>query len=549
MAKMNDSGMMAGRATKNGSEKIVLLLPVEIITDLNNDGEITSADNPLRDAVFESGATDKVKDNGTEFLFYNDQLSNGLWDKEDSDPDKPATEKDDDDAQEIKVDPGIKEGEVWLDHPAITGLSFYKTRECNAADKVNLSPTSKFTVSDSNPFPETLFVRADGVIAFPVANPQIEGDLVLKIKIGAANGQEIEALKMKLTVVKELGAKKYFHATRDYILENNTTLYVDDRGFPSDSPTSTIRICSMLEEKTVMSPYDSYHWDARKKYDASVNPNNPAVSFDPVQWAEGLEIQGVMDVDEEMTVVINGNQCGFSDGTTSAEALVLFGLGEPVMTDKCQGRLAIGGRLNPASNDHYDMTTNAPGTSMKGSPLAGPDPIPGSTNPGGKYFYQDFDGRYIMGAGRMPVNLGPPGTLPQSSVAKNGIGGLSSSYGSGDRNNYPNSFVGFHPMNEQGEAGKGVVFVAMGKGSNGNGKVPDLYQSAKSSGVPEIPGATKSDTYSIINFIMLDSGDTSCALAHKKPSNNFVKVYEGHKHQGMPYYVNTFLRFKSTKPR
>ena len=522
---------------------------MELISDLNNDGEITSADNPLRDAALASSVTDVEKDKGTEFLFYNDQISNGLWDKEDSDPNKPAAEKDDDDAQEIKIVPGIPEGEVWLEHPAIAGLSFYKTRECNAGDKVNLSPDNKFSISAQNPFPDKLFVRADGQLNFPAANPQIEGDLVLKIKMGGAIRQEIEALKMKFTVVKELGAEKYFHATRDYILENNTKLYVDDRGFPSDSPTSTIRICAMLEEKTIMSPYESYHWDAKKKYDASVNPINPGVSFNPVQWAEGLGIQGVMDVDEEMTVVINGNQCGFSDGTTSAQAAILAGLGDPLMTDKCQGRLAIGGRINPASNDHYDTATNAPRTSMKGSPLAGPDPIPGTNDPGGKYFYQDIDGKYVMGAGRMPVNLGPPGTIPQSSVAENGIGGLSSSYGSGDRNNYPNSFVGFHPMDEQGESGKGVVFVAMGKGANGNGKVPDLYQAAKSSGVPEIPGATKSGTYSIINFLMLDSGDTSCALAHKNPSDDFIKVYEGHKHRGLPYYVNTFLRFKTTKPR
>ena len=79
--------------------------------------------------------------------------------------------------------------------------------------------------------------------------------------------------------------------------------------------------------------------------------------------------------------------------------------------------------------------------------------------------------------------------------------------------------------------------------------MPDLYQAMKSSGVPEIPGATMSGTYSIINFLMLDSGDTSTALAHKKPSDDFVTVYEGYKHRGIPYYVNTFLRFKATKPR
>ena len=183
-------------------EKTVNLLPVEVISDLNNDGEITSADNPLRDAALESGATDEEKDKGTEFLFVNDQLSNGLWDGEDSDPDKPADEKDDDDAQEIKINPGITEGEVWLEHPAITGLSFYKTRECKEADKVNLSHDSRFSVSSENPFPDKLYVRADG----DFEDAQIEGDLILKIKVGGENAQEIEALKMKFTLVKKLGA-------------------------------------------------------------------------------------------------------------------------------------------------------------------------------------------------------------------------------------------------------------------------------------------------------------------------------------------------------
>ena len=37
--------------------------------------------------------------------------------------------------------------------------------------------------------------------------------------------------------------------------------------------------------------------------------------------------------------------------------------------------------------------------------------------------------------------------------------------------------------------------------------------------------------------------------SHGSPSDDFVTVYEGHKHRGIPYYVNTFLRFKATKPR
>jgi len=217
----------------------VSLVTVDLISDLNNDGQITAADNPLRDAAMESGATDEIKDKGTEFIFHNDNLSNGAWDKEDTDPARPTTAKDDDDAEEIIIKPGITEGEVWLDHPAISGLSFYKTRECKQADKVNLSPTNKFTVSASNPFPDKLFIRAEGSLAYPDANPQVEGDLVLKIKIGT-NGQEIEAVKMKFTIVKEFGAKKYFSASDDYIGENNTEVFIRDKGFPFKPPPQNL---------------------------------------------------------------------------------------------------------------------------------------------------------------------------------------------------------------------------------------------------------------------------------------------------------------------
>lgn len=535
----------AGQKLSNEIETVagqvggVYLIPVVLISDLSNDGQITAADTPLRDAAMASGATDEIKDKGTEFIFHNDMLSNGIWDKEDTDPTRPATAQDDDDAEEIVIEPGITEGEVWLEHPAIAKLSFYKTRDCNAADKVNLSPTSKFTVSASNPFPDKLFMRADvdGALTYPPADPQFAGDLVLKIKVGT-NGQEIEAVKMKLTVVKQLGAKKFFHASRDYILENNTKLLASDWKWPIASPTTTIRLCVMREESTKLHPMETYNFIA--------DPEAPVGN--PVMY--GLAgIESVINHDQEMTVVINGNQCGFSSGMGTAEAYLLFLLGEPEMTDKCQGRIIIEGVLNSASNDHYSPTTNAPGTNMKGSYLAGPDPIPETGGPGGKYFAQYSDGRFEIGTGRMPANFGPPGTVPQTPLPDNGIGGLSGDYELGERANYPNSMIGYHPMSQDG---KGVVFAACGVSfAKGNGKVPEFYDAAKASGVPEIPGATLGDgrTKPVINLLLLDSGDTSPALAHETPGGNLKLLLKGSKHNGKAYYTNTYLRFKSVQPR
>ncbi len=513
------------------------ILPVELVSDLNNDGQITASDNPPRVAAFASDASEAIRDEGTEFIFHNDQLSNGIWDQEDSDPAKPANEKDDDDAEKIIIKPRITEGEVWLDHPAIGGLSFYKTRECNAADKVNLSPTSRFKVSSSNPFPDELFMRVDGTLAYPEANPQFEGDLVLKIKVGFP-GQEIEAAKMKLTVVKDFGAGKYFQAANDYVMENNTELFVHEREYDS----VFFRLCLMREEGTYVLPFELYE-PARDNWIQAGMVGN----FSAYTYREAAGISEVMDHDPNMTVVINGNQCGFTSGLSSAEAAAMSLLGDPQITDRCQGRLKeLNATQSPVSNDHFDENTNIPGTQMKGSALAGPDPLPGTTPPqaGGKYVAQYPNGQISVGPNFAP-DFSPP---PDPSYMLTQMGGLSSSYTSPDRSNYNNSLVGNAPI---GSSGKLMVFVIMGKnGDVGKGKTVDLYHSAVGSGVPLIPGATTpSGSLPPITMVFLDSGVTSCALAYKKPNGTLSLLYKGSKHNGMPYYTNTFLMFQSSKPR
>lgn len=59
------------------------LLPIDLATDLNNDGQITSADSALREAATKSGASDTDKKKGTEYMFINDKMSNGVWDVDD----------------------------------------------------------------------------------------------------------------------------------------------------------------------------------------------------------------------------------------------------------------------------------------------------------------------------------------------------------------------------------------------------------------------------------------------------------------------------------
>jgi hypothetical protein len=191
---------------------------VELYSDLNNDGQLTSADSGLTGSPYASGATNEQKDKGTEFMFKNDNMSNGAWDK--GATGAPASANDDD-AEEIVIKPGITEGEVWLDHPAIAGLKFYDSAQCTT--ELPLKPTNKFTLG-SRAWPEHIFVRADGTINFPATDPQNEGDLKLMVKPTGA-GAAIEAAKMKLTIVEKLGATKHHRAALDYIYERNATHY------------------------------------------------------------------------------------------------------------------------------------------------------------------------------------------------------------------------------------------------------------------------------------------------------------------------------------
>lgn len=495
------NGLILAQVKIGGVYKVGLLLPVELITDLNNDGKIDSADNPLRDAALESGATDEVKDKGTEFLFYNDQLSNGLWDKEDSDPDKPADEKDDDDAQEIKIVPGITEGEVWLEHPAIAGLSFYKTRECNVGDKVNLSPDNKFSVSSSNPFPDQLFVRADGQLNFPADNPQIEGDLVLKIKVGGANGQEIEALKMKFTVVKEFGAKKFFDTVDDYIRENNTKLCVVRKTYGAD----VFRMVFMIEGYTRMFPID-----------ASRRPG-------------GGQLKGIGAVIAAYpsTVTINGNQCFFIDERNP----YLAGLSGDI-TDRCHGRVVRSGGLDPlVSSDAHLPAHGSPF-----SPLAGPEPMPDGSR-GGNYFIEKAAGNYGIGASVLPSSSTNNAANPAS-----GMGGLSANFNRRQSDGNAVQSIGYY--NKTGVETEGIIFTASTE-ILGEGKAKDLADDAKKSGVKGLSGGRAGES----ELLFLD-GSTSVALAYSKGGAEIKTVIEGNKHKGPPYYyINTYLIFQSWPTR
>ncbi|MEQ1852834.1 MAG: hypothetical protein ABMA01_14745, partial [Chthoniobacteraceae bacterium] len=495
-------------AAAQGQTVSLTLLPFELNSDLTNDGKIDGADSSLKIASLKSDATDEAKEKGTEYLFVDDKLSNGLWDKDDDDPTRPPAETDDDDVQVLATTCTATSGAIWFEHPIINKLVFYRTKECKqtADDKM----TFPFVLSDTNKLPEKLYVRAEEVTA------QIEGELVMYFGTADKTTTWMED-RLKLTTVKELGDTKYFHAVRDYILENNTELFVQKKGYPSDNPITRFRICAMREEATKMEAVEDFYRGA-----------TPGVA------ARGL--RNVALARPDFTVLVNGNQVFFGDGWTPT-------LGIPnvnhSMSNYCHGRLAFNRVFSPATSDITDLNAVPPG-----SPLAGDQ---------ANYIAQSANGSFTFALRQVPFDPVPWMAL----------GGLSTNYDDTKRENLPQTIVGYAPMLEDGN---GVVFTASqppsGGGSIGSsdglptgGHARALAEDAHRSGVPTMPDAAVADRR--YKLLILDSGRTSVALAHIDPAgilSNLPRtlsvIFAGAKHElGVPYYVNTYLGFTSIPPR
>jgi hypothetical protein len=205
----------------NNTRRYVDLLPVDLATDINNDGQLTSADSGITGKPYASGASEDEKDKGTEFMFLNDDLSNGAWDRNDSktpSDGKPA-DPNDDDAEEIVIKFQASQGEIWLDHPAINSLKFYDNAKCTGTE-VPLKSGNRLHLG-SRAIPEHVFMRVDT----EVSGHQSAGDLVLKY-VPTSGGTAIDATKMRLVLVDDIRAEKHHRAVVDYIREKNTKHYV-----------------------------------------------------------------------------------------------------------------------------------------------------------------------------------------------------------------------------------------------------------------------------------------------------------------------------------
>ena len=489
-----------------GRTVVVKLVPFDLVSDLNNDGKVSDADRSLRDKALKSGASDKDKEKGTEYIFANDKLSNGAWDVQDQGalafsypsqttlPKPPASEKNDDDAQELQVIVGATFGKVYFDHPAINDLQFYKTKECKPEDKINIKFESPYDLTQG-PVPNPIYVRVEN----EDTNALLESTGDLRLFLTKTSPSDILAeTKLPFTVVRRFGATHFFNAARDYIFENNTKVFIRDHGYPfGANPDVVFRICVMREEATTLAPLDAYTANKKGVEEAASAMGSP-------------------------TVVINGNQCFFETGLKEDDPNdwpQMIGY----IADSCHGRVIVGSTLAPISSDNYYTTTEP----APGSPLAGPDPIPETGEPGGKFVAKSSN-TWTFAAGR--------------ASGANALGGLSTYYDRPDRADKKHQMIGFAKGTE---TGKGCVFTATE--IKGEGLAPTFKNGASLSGVEAL--SPSADGGAIKLFIM-DSGDGSLGLMHVDPSGTLRSAYIGRKSKiGFPYYVSDYLGFNATVPR
>ncbi|MCX6853891.1 MAG: hypothetical protein NTV80_03190, partial [Verrucomicrobia bacterium] len=310
--------------------KTIRLKSVMLYSDLNNDGKLDTEDERLSavpysnpdSGVAAGGTAIEQIEKGTEYLFFNDEISNGSWDREDSTappttPDPADSTKQipvgDDDAKEFFASHSITDGQVWFTHPAIAALSFYRDKQCT--DKINeLTAGAKMTLSSGTGgvyWPGKIFIRADIPISFDPVSLQFAGDLSLMVSTASTPTPTV-AKKMKLTVLRGLGAESHHAAALDYILENNS-YQMNRRVDVSDIEDTRSNYAVIIEERSSPVGINAFLNDYR-----SITMVTAAGS----RW-------------DDCAVVVNGTYAA-----TPASVPMLGGTG---YYDKHQGELYYGG--------------------------------------------------------------------------------------------------------------------------------------------------------------------------------------------------------------
>ncbi len=160
----------------------------------------------------------------------------------------------------------------------------------------------------------------------------------------------------------------------------------------------------------------------------------------------------------------------------------------------------------------------------EGSPLAGPD---------GAYISQT-NGNFTLKGGVVPEG------------ATSAMGGLSTNYQA--RKNERSQLVGI----ARNIFSDDIIFTATQIDDNGGGGVPRFKVSAVNSGVRNsLDGTTNPIVTARSAELLALDGSISVGVAYKRPSGVLtVGPNPGlRQSRGLPQYVNTYLMFKSRRPR
>ena len=248
------------------------LLTIDLQADLNNDGLIESDRLEVGDAV-----------GVREYLFVNDDVSNGSWDNED--PDAP-TGSPDDDTQQIRIEvngasPEAERG-IWFEHPAMDHLEFYPSAQCSP-DEMIVFPV---VITEWSEIPAEMFIRARPT----EMTEQISG--ALELHCGSPDGSvSYGSDSIELAVVRAPGDSDYFNAAVDYIHESNSRYHLQDIFYGQE----VVTVVTMRRRSVRMTALDAY-WgtlpvlndiyevaDAFGFYSVFINGNFRIDQDDPVQ--------------------------------------------------------------------------------------------------------------------------------------------------------------------------------------------------------------------------------------------------------------------------
>ena len=542
----DSSGPVNDSATLN-------VITFRIIADVNNDGFITDADYRAQLAGANPNANPGQVATATEYMFDNDQISNGggtgEWDRED--PTAPAGTTTDDDVEEIDITCNATTGTISLNHSPYANYGsangFFNLYSDPGCTQMVSFP---FTITPANPLPSKLYIRGTGLL------PQESSGNLIATFTTAVGGSALVQQQLKLDIVKQFGDLNFFPAARAWIYKHNSTIFVKD-WYSKNISGGPRRVCVTLGETTSIRPFETY--------------------YNTIQLA-GL--QEVASANPNAVEVVNGNLVGLTDGTSehspftylrAAELNILhlssnqLGLPTFLMADHCFGRLIQDGGLSPASLDNGDNYT----PSVDPEHYAGTQ-LPISQFGGDKAGYLSSNSAspgVYFGTGRVPgftnsyfASIDPTTNVislvlsqsvngPQPYQALGGLILSSTAIANEKLDSESNQIIG----DWSDSYGHSAIFTATSQG--GIGVVlplilPSAFDFISSHNLPS--AATIGISGSINHFYFLDSGPDSVGLARDNPSSllGIETGFTGYKMlYGIPFYPDVYLTLQGSKPR